>query len=57
MQLKKRTALIGAGGVVATGVAGFELNFSSPHGLPERKKGAAMGQDNGVMAELCRGVL
>ena len=29
--------------VQATGVAGFELNFSCPHGLPERKMGAAMG--------------
>ena len=26
----------------AVGVDGFELNFSCPHGLPERKMGAAM---------------
>ena len=35
--------------VQATGVAGFELNFSCPHGLPERKMGAAMGQDSSIM--------
>jgi dihydroorotate dehydrogenase subfamily 1 len=39
--------------VQATGVAGFELNFSCPHGLPERKMGAAMGQDCGIMGEVC----
>lgn len=39
--------------VQATGVAGLELNFSCPHGLPERKMGSAMGQDCGVMAEVC----
>ena len=38
--------------VQETGVAGFELNFSCPHGLPERKMGAAMGQDFGVMNEV-----
>src|SRR5215210_152671 len=27
------------------GVDAFELNFSCPHGLPERKMGSAMGQD------------
>src|SRR6187397_2946187 len=27
------------------GVDAFELNFSCPHGLPERKMGAAMGED------------
>jgi dihydropyrimidine dehydrogenase (NADP+)/dihydropyrimidine dehydrogenase (NAD+) subunit PreA len=43
--------------VQATGVAGFELNFSCPHGLPERKMGAAMGQDNAVMGEVCRWVM
>ena len=43
--------------VQETGVAGFELNFSCPHGLPERKMGAAMGQDNAVMAEVCRWVM
>ncbi|HZZ42300.1 MAG TPA: NAD-dependent dihydropyrimidine dehydrogenase subunit PreA [Tepidisphaeraceae bacterium] len=43
--------------VQATGVAGFELNFSCPHGLPERKMGAAMGQDCVVMEEVCRWVM
>ncbi len=43
--------------VQATGVAGFELNFSCPHGLPERKMGAAMGQDNAVMHEVCGWVM
>jgi len=43
--------------VQATGVAGFELNFSCPHGLPERKMGAAMGQDNAIMSEVCRWVM
>ena len=43
--------------VQATGVAGFELNFSCPHGLPERKMGAAMGQDNGIMHEVCEWVM
>ena len=35
------------------GVDAFELNFSCPHGLPERKMGAAMGQDPDVLAEVC----
>src|SRR3954468_7692636 len=35
------------------GVDGFELNFSCPHGLPERKMGAAMGQDPAIMKEVC----
>jgi dihydroorotate dehydrogenase subfamily 1 len=37
----------------ATGVDGFELNFSCPHGLPERKMGAAMGQDPEILLEVC----
>lgn len=40
-----------------TGVAGFELNFSCPHGLPERKMGAAMGQSPEIMGEVCRWVM
>ncbi len=36
----------------ATGVDGFELNFSCPHGLPERKMGAAMGQNPEIMEEV-----
>jgi len=43
--------------VQATGVAGFELNFSCPHGLPERKMGAAMGQSNDIMHEVCGWVM
>jgi dihydropyrimidine dehydrogenase (NADP+)/dihydropyrimidine dehydrogenase (NAD+) subunit PreA len=41
----------------ATGVAGFELNFSCPHGLPERKMGAAMGQDCTILNEVCGWVM
>ncbi|MEI6194822.1 MAG: NAD-dependent dihydropyrimidine dehydrogenase subunit PreA [Verrucomicrobiota bacterium] len=37
----------------ASGVDGFELNFSCPHGLPERKMGAAMGQDPDILEEVC----
>jgi dihydroorotate dehydrogenase subfamily 1 len=37
----------------AAGVDGFELNFSCPHGLPERKMGAAMGQDPDLLGEVC----
>jgi dihydroorotate dehydrogenase len=39
------------------GVDGFELNFSCPHGLPERKMGAAMGQDCDVLKEVCGWVM
>ena len=35
------------------GVDAFELNFSCPHGLPERKMGAAMGQDPEILGEVC----
>lgn len=35
------------------GVDAFELNFSCPHGLPERKMGSAMGQDCEVLEEVC----
>ncbi|MDQ8189742.1 NAD-dependent dihydropyrimidine dehydrogenase subunit PreA [Roseibacillus persicicus] len=35
------------------GVDAFELNFSCPHGLPERKMGAAMGQDPDILGEVC----
>jgi dihydropyrimidine dehydrogenase (NADP+)/dihydropyrimidine dehydrogenase (NAD+) subunit PreA len=37
----------------AAGVDAFELNFSCPHGLPERKMGAAMGQDPDILEEVC----
>ena len=35
------------------GVDAFELNFSCPHGLPERRMGAAMGQDPEILSEVC----
>ena len=35
-----------------TGVDGFELNFSCPHGLPERKMGSAMGEDPEILHEV-----
>ena len=31
----------------------FEINFSCPHGMPERRMGSAMGQDCDVLAEVC----
>jgi dihydropyrimidine dehydrogenase (NADP+)/dihydropyrimidine dehydrogenase (NAD+) subunit PreA len=37
----------------ATGVDAFELNFSCPHGLPERRMGSAMGQDPDMLTEVC----
>lgn len=37
----------------ACGVDAFELNFSCPHGMPERKMGAAMGQDSELLEEVC----
>lgn len=37
----------------ACGVDAFELNFSCPHGLPERKMGAAMGQNPEILGEVC----
>ncbi len=39
------------------GVDAFELNFSCPHGLPERKMGAAMGQDPDILREVCSWVM
>ncbi len=35
------------------GVDALELNFSCPHGLPERKMGSAMGEDPEVLEEVC----
>ena len=35
-----------------TGVDGFELNLSCPHGLPERKMGMAMGEDPDLVCEV-----
>jgi dihydroorotate dehydrogenase subfamily 1 len=39
------------------GVDAFELNFSCPHGLPERKMGSAMGQDPEILHEVCSWVM
>src|SRR6188472_1580827 len=39
------------------GVDAFELNFSCPHGLPERNMGAAMGQDPDIMGDVCKWVM
>jgi dihydropyrimidine dehydrogenase (NADP+)/dihydropyrimidine dehydrogenase (NAD+) subunit PreA len=39
------------------GVDAFELNFSCPHGLPERKMGAAMGQDPEILREVCSWIM
>src|SRR5271169_5122709 len=36
----------------ACGVDAFELNFSCPHGLPERKMGAAMGENPDILREV-----
>jgi dihydroorotate dehydrogenase subfamily 1 len=36
-----------------TGVDAFELNFSCPHGLTERKMGSAMGEDPEILEEVC----
>jgi len=41
----------------ACGVDGFELNFSCPHGLPERKMGAAMGENPEILGEVCGWVM
>ncbi|MGA2244103.1 MAG: NAD-dependent dihydropyrimidine dehydrogenase subunit PreA [Verrucomicrobiota bacterium] len=41
----------------ACGVDGFELNFSCPHGLPERKMGAAMGENPEILGEVVAWVM
>jgi dihydroorotate dehydrogenase subfamily 1 len=38
----------------SAGVDGFEINFSCPHGLTERKMGAAMGEDPEILSEVCQ---
>jgi dihydroorotate dehydrogenase subfamily 1 len=42
--------------VQATGVDAFELNLSCPHGLPERKMGAFMGEDPAIVREVVKWV-
>jgi dihydroorotate dehydrogenase subfamily 1 len=39
------------------GVDAFELNFSCPHGLPERKMGAAMGESPEILQEVAGWVM
>jgi dihydropyrimidine dehydrogenase (NADP+)/dihydropyrimidine dehydrogenase (NAD+) subunit PreA len=39
------------------GVDAFELNFSCPHGLPERKMGAAMGENPEILEEVAGWVM
>src|SRR5436853_2440102 len=39
------------------GCDAFELNMSCPHGLPERKMGAAMGENPDILQEVCRWVM
>jgi dihydroorotate dehydrogenase subfamily 1 len=39
------------------GVDAFELNFSCPHGLPERKMGAAMGENPEILEEVAAWVM
>jgi dihydroorotate dehydrogenase subfamily 1 len=36
----------------ATGIDGFELNLSCPHGLPERRMGMAMGENPEIVSEV-----
>ncbi|CAN1266786.1 Dihydropyrimidine dehydrogenase (NADP(+)), chloroplastic, partial [Linum perenne] len=40
--------------VEQTGVDALEINFSCPHGMPERKMGAAVGQDCALLEEPAR---
>ncbi|KAH9724673.1 Dihydropyrimidine dehydrogenase (NADP(+)) [Citrus sinensis] len=39
--------------VEETGIDAIEVNFSCPHGMPERKMGAAVGQDCRLLEEVC----
>ena len=41
----------------ATGVDAFELNFSCPHGLPERRMGSAMGENPDILKEVAGWVM
>jgi dihydropyrimidine dehydrogenase (NADP+)/dihydropyrimidine dehydrogenase (NAD+) subunit PreA len=41
----------------AAGCDAFELNMSCPHGLPERKMGAAMGENPDILQEVCGWVM
>ncbi len=39
------------------GVDAFELNFSCPHGLPERRMGSAMGENPAILEEVAAWVM
>jgi hypothetical protein len=39
--------------VQETGVDGFELNLSCPHGMPERKMGMAVGENPDLVEQVC----
>nr|GEX16852.1 dihydropyrimidine dehydrogenase (NADP(+)), chloroplastic [Tanacetum cinerariifolium] len=39
--------------VEQTGIDAIEVNFSCPHGMPERRMGAAVGQDCDLLEEVC----
>ncbi|MCO5573040.1 hypothetical protein L7F22_026805 [Adiantum nelumboides] len=39
--------------VEETGIDALEINFSCPHGMPERRMGAAVGQDCQLLQEVC----
>ncbi|QDT69250.1 NAD-dependent dihydropyrimidine dehydrogenase subunit PreA [Planctomycetes bacterium MalM25] len=39
------------------GVDSFELNMSCPHGMPERRMGAAVGEDPELLEEVCGWVM
>ena len=41
----------------AAGVDAFELNFSCPHGLPERRMGSAMGENPDILQEVAGWVM
>ena len=34
------------------GVDAFEINFSCPHGMPERRMGMAVGQDPDLLSQV-----
>lgn len=40
-------------GIVVVLQDALEINFSCPHGMPERRMGAAVGQDCALLDEIC----
>ncbi|GHP07815.1 dihydropyrimidine dehydrogenase, chloroplastic [Pycnococcus provasolii] len=42
------------GRTIETGVDALEINFSCPHGMPERRMGAAMGQDCELLQDVTK---